>query len=69
MQVKDFVCSQTIDIDQAVAPVEVHGWLHFFCSEDCRTRFLADPGRYRPHDFRIFGEHSAAKAKQGARND
>ena len=69
MQVKDPVCGKAFDIDRAVAHVEVHGWLHLFCSTDCHARFLADPDRYGSVDPRARRERSSSEKKQGARHD
>ena len=43
--VTDPVCGMKVDRARAVR-AELHGRTHFFCSDDCRTAFAADPGRY-----------------------
>jgi Cu+-exporting ATPase len=41
----DPVCGMTVDPGTA-RHAEHDGKTHYFCSEGCRTKFLADPGRY-----------------------
>ena len=48
--VTDPVCGMSIDPGSAVGPVEHDGRPHWFCSDSCRQRFLADPGRYATAD-------------------
>lgn len=69
MKVKDPVCGRTLDIDQAVEPVETKGWLHVFCSQGCQAAFLADPDPHRAGDPRMQGQRSAAQTEEGARHD
>ena len=46
MKVTDPVCGMTLDADQVVAKVEHAGTTYHFCSEACRKRFVAEPGKY-----------------------
>lgn len=43
---KDPVCGMTVDPRQADQKVHYHGADYVFCSEDCRSKFQADPERY-----------------------
>ena len=43
---KDPVCGMAVDPDTAKHRAEHDGRPFFFCSAGCRTRFLADPGKY-----------------------
>ena len=45
-KVKDPVCGMTVDPDSAKHTAEHEGARYYFCSSDCRTKFLAEPGRY-----------------------
>jgi Cu+-exporting ATPase len=44
--VKDPVCGMTVDPHTAKHRAEHAGHPYYFCSAGCRTKFLADPGRY-----------------------
>ena len=44
--VTDPVCGMSIDPSAAVGPVEHEGRQYSFCSDSCRARFVADPGRF-----------------------
>lgn len=44
--VVDPVCGKAVDLNDVVAHESYGGWAYFFCSAQCRNRFLADPGRY-----------------------
>ena len=46
MQVKDPVCGMMVDDQNAPARSTYLGKTYYFCSEDCRKSFDADPGRY-----------------------
>lgn len=46
MTALDPVCGKRIDIDTATAHEDHDGWMHFFCSADCRDRFRHNPGQY-----------------------
>jgi len=43
---KDPVCGMTVDPRQADQKVHYHAADYVFCSEDCRSKFQADPERY-----------------------
>ncbi len=43
---RDPVCGMPLDPRAAPATAEHGGRLHYFCSDGCRKRFLADPERY-----------------------
>ncbi len=47
MTVKDPVCGMEIDPSGAAASEEYEGQTHYFCSESCHERFLANPDAYR----------------------
>lgn len=53
--VSDPVCG--VQVNKAFAPAEaLHGsQSFFFCSEDCRARFVSEPGRYAPSGKREHG--------------
>jgi YHS domain-containing protein len=42
----DPVCGKQFERSQAVAQAEHHLHTYFFCSDECRTRFEADPEQY-----------------------
>jgi Cu(I)/Ag(I) efflux system membrane fusion protein len=47
--VKDPVCGMDLDPDEAAAAgrrVEDRGETYYFCSDECKRRFLADPGKF-----------------------
>lgn len=46
MKVTDPVCGMIVDPDRAVAKVEYADRTYHFCSEACRKRFTAEPGKY-----------------------
>jgi YHS domain-containing protein len=45
-QVKDPVCGMVIDSEHAAASTTFEGQQIYFCSEQCRRDFEANPGRY-----------------------
>jgi xanthine dehydrogenase accessory factor len=44
----DPVCGMTVAVQGAKATTLHAGTVYYFCSPDCRTRFVADPDRYLP---------------------
>lgn len=46
-QVKDPVCGMMIDADKAAASLTFDSTEVYFCSDQCRREFQADPDRYR----------------------
>jgi xanthine dehydrogenase accessory factor len=46
----DPVCGMTVTVDGARQSAEVDGRRYYFCCAGCRTKFLADPARYRSRD-------------------
>ena len=42
----DPVCGMTVAVSDAVPQAEVAGLLRYFCCEQCRAAFVADPERY-----------------------
>ncbi len=46
MKVTDPVCGSEIELDDSLPRAEHGGWVYFFCSRACRSRFLEDPGRH-----------------------
>ena len=47
-QVKDPVCGRTVDISAAAGHVTYESEEVYFCSDDCRRTFEADPERFEP---------------------
>ncbi|MEO8033113.1 MAG: YHS domain-containing protein [Acidobacteriota bacterium] len=45
-QVKDPVCGMIISADEAAAVIEHGDHKHYFCAEQCRQMFEADPKKY-----------------------
>lgn len=45
-QVKDPVCGMIIAAEDAAAIVEHGEHKHYFCSQECRQKFEADPKKY-----------------------
>ena len=43
---KDPVCGMTVALDAGKPSLDHDGTTYHFCSQKCRDRFLADPGRY-----------------------
>lgn len=43
---RDPVCKMDVDEKTAVAHSDYAGDVYFFCSEECKRRFDADPERY-----------------------
>ncbi len=46
MKITDPVCNERLDMDAALPRAEHDGWVYFFCSRECRDRFLASPDRH-----------------------
>ena len=46
MQVKDPVCGMMIEDTTANAKSTYQGKTYYFCSEDCKTSFEANPAKY-----------------------
>jgi len=46
MKVKDPVCGMEIEAEKAFAKREHDGRTLYFCSQDCVSRFDADPHKY-----------------------
>ena len=44
--VKDVVCGMDIDPKSAAAQMEYQGKTHYFCSDDCHDKFMAEPQKY-----------------------
>ena len=47
--VKDVVCGMTVDPKAAAAAgrtIEYNGKTYYFCSDDCKTTFKAEPAKY-----------------------
>lgn len=42
----DPVCRMQIEPARAAAQAEHKGTTYYFCSEGCRNKFVADPGKY-----------------------
>jgi Cu+-exporting ATPase len=45
-RVKDPVCGQELEKIDAAAATDYHGTIFYFCSADCKARFLASPEAY-----------------------
>jgi P-type Cu+ transporter len=45
-QIKDPVCGMTIDTEEAAGSTTYESQDVYFCSDQCRRDFEADPGRY-----------------------
>jgi YHS domain-containing protein len=43
---RDPVCSMDVDEKDAAASADYEGDRYYFCCEECRDRFVADPERY-----------------------
>lgn len=46
MRIKDPVCSMEFDAERAVAHTEHEEKTYYFCSEECKRQFDANPERY-----------------------
>ena len=46
MQVKDPVCGMMVDDQTAAARSTYQGRTYFFCSQDCKDTFDANPSKY-----------------------
>ena len=44
--VRDPVCGMEVDPENAAGSSTYQGVTYYFCSEDCRARFDADPAKY-----------------------
>jgi Cu+-exporting ATPase len=44
--IRDHVCQMDVDERTAAATTEYAGDTYYFCSEECRAKFEADPERY-----------------------
>jgi YHS domain-containing protein len=47
-QVRDPVCGKTFDDAAAIGSVTYQSRVMYFCSDDCRRTFAADPDRFEP---------------------
>lgn len=45
-KVKDPVCGMTIEEQDAVATADYQGHRYYFCSQDCKQEFDANPDDY-----------------------
>jgi len=45
---KDPVCGMEVDPRMAAAQSHYEGQMVYFCDEDCKVKFDADPRRYLP---------------------
>jgi Cu+-exporting ATPase len=45
--IRDPVCGMTVDPNANKPTADVDGHTYYFCSEGCRTKFLADPDAYK----------------------
>ena len=43
---RDPVCGMDVDESSAAATAQYRGDTYYFCAEDCKRRFIADPERY-----------------------
>jgi YHS domain-containing protein len=43
---KDPVCGMQIDTSDAVGQSDFEGRTYYFCSEDCKTKFDANPAQF-----------------------
>ena len=43
---RDVVCGMQVDPAKAAGKSEYNGKTYYFCSNGCKTRFDADPGKY-----------------------
>ena len=43
---RDLVCRMPIDSDSAAAKSEYQGKTYYFCSEECKKTFEANPEKY-----------------------
>jgi Cu+-exporting ATPase len=46
MKITDPVCGRAIELDDSLPLAEHEGWVYFFCSQQCRSRFLDNPDRH-----------------------
>ena len=53
---KDPVCGMSIEESKAAASLVHQGRTYYFCSENCKTKFLQDPLRYAESGHS--GQHS-----------
>ncbi len=44
--VEDPVCKRMIDVADAAGQLDHDGWAYFFCSLDCRNKFVCQPSKY-----------------------
>jgi Cu+-exporting ATPase len=44
--VVDPVCGMQIESGEAAGMAEFNGTVYYFCSEDCRDKFMAKPDKY-----------------------
>jgi len=59
MKVKDPVCGMEIEAEKAFAKREHMGQTFYFCSQDCVSKFDADPHKYgHPQEHEHHGDHS-----------
>lgn len=43
---RDHVCDMDVDERTATVKTDYEGDTYFFCSEECKEKFVADPERY-----------------------
>lgn len=56
-KVTDPVCGMQIDPQKAAGKSEYQGQTYYFCSEDCKKAFQAEPSRYAMPAHKDHGHH------------
>lgn len=51
MKVTDPVCGNEVQLDDSLPRAEYGDWVYFFCSGNCRRRFLENPERHAVMPF------------------
>ncbi len=67
MTIEDPVCKAKIDVADAAAQEEYEGWAYFFCSVECRQKFIRQPAKFasKPTLIAHKPRHSRARSKAG----
>ncbi|MAW79669.1 MAG: hypothetical protein CMI63_05480 [Parvularcula sp.] len=65
--VEDPVCRTTFDVADAAAQEEHEGWAYFFCSIECRQKFIRQPAKFasKPTIIAHKTRRSRARSKAG----
>jgi len=66
---RDPVCGMEVDVTDGTPRSDYEGTVYYFCSEQCRQQFRADPARFAAAAARGGETFGAAQARQPRRKE